>query len=73
MVARQNHRRDELAWLAWHTAALTRARKMPKLKDMLSTARTRPRERQSAEVQEAMIKAMFLAYGGDPEELKRLQ
>lgn len=30
-----DQRHKASAWLAWHTAALTRVKKMPKLKDLL--------------------------------------
>lgn len=32
---------NERAWLAWHVAALSRAKKMPKLKTMMSKAASR--------------------------------
>lgn len=61
----------ENAWLAWHVAALTRAKKLPPLKKMIDGL-TRPNRanRQSPEIQLAMMKSMFLAFGGDPQQLR---
>jgi len=35
---------DERAWLAWHTAALYRMKKMPPLKDLLTGAKPKRRK-----------------------------
>lgn len=35
----QDHQRD--AWLAWHTAALMRKKRMPKLKELTGGSKTR--------------------------------
>jgi hypothetical protein len=34
-------RHEELAWVAWHTAALSRAKTMPRLKDLTDPPRTK--------------------------------
>lgn len=35
---------NQRAWLAWHTAALQRAKKLPRLETMLAKSTTRPRQ-----------------------------
>lgn len=51
------HRHDMRAWLAWHTAALHRTKKMPPLKDML---RRRDKDKGSVDIRlKAMLKASF--------------
>lgn len=53
MRNRRDH--DGRAWLAWHVAALSRARKLPRLDALL--ARTGARRRQTWEEQLAMMQA----------------
>ncbi len=51
-------RREEFEaerWIAWHIAALGRAKKMPKLKDFVAPAEKRPERG----IDEASIKARF--------------
>jgi hypothetical protein len=68
---------DERMSLAWYIAAFTRveAKKFPKLKDVIGkrARQSQPSEPQSPDVQLANMKAMFLAFGGDPEDLKTIQ
>lgn len=52
---RLDREHDELAWAAWHTAALMRqTKKMPDLAKMLS-GRKRPAQRQDWRTQEAIL------------------
>lgn len=43
------------AWLAWHIAALTRAKRMPQLDKMLRKAAATPRRRQTWQEQMAIM------------------
>lgn len=63
---------DERAWLAWHIAALPRERKFPRLKQLMSQ-RKKPKKPQSPDIQLAQMRAMFLAFGGDPKELENIK
>lgn len=46
-VERQRRHHDELAWVAWHTAALHRIDKMPSLREFMGH---KPRERDWREI-----------------------
>lgn len=59
---------DARAWLAWTTAALIRAQKMPALETLLSPKQAEP---QSEEELAVAVDLLFLGFGGDPEELKK--
>lgn len=61
---------NERMWLAWHIVALDRTKKLPKLETLLIKPRAagRPR-RQTPEQMVVAMKAIFLAFGGDPAEL----
>lgn len=59
---------DARAWHAWHVAALSRAAKLPPLADLLSD-RAQDRGKQSQAQQEIAIDQLFLAWGGDPDQL----
>lgn len=63
----------ERAWLAWHIAALPMAKKFPDLKTFMAV-KDAPRKKsksQSPEEQWANMKAIFLAFGGSPQELEK--
>jgi hypothetical protein len=60
------HEHNQRAWLAWHIAALYRAKKMPKLKSML--ARDKPRV-QSWQEQAAVMEKWAAAHNAK-EKLK---
>jgi len=65
MKARQRQLRDEhnaRAWIAWTTAALTRAKKMPKLERLM--VKDHSRRRQTAAEQYEIVKAWNAALGG---------
>lgn len=47
-IEREKRASHERAWLAWHTAALSRCKKMPKLSDLL------PKEKKKAQTVAAM-------------------
>lgn len=40
LAKRVKTRRDELAWLAWHTAALPMMKKFPRLDELMGNKRT---------------------------------
>lgn len=64
---------DERMSLAWHVVALDRTKKLPKLDTLLISGK-RPRgRRQTPDEQLLAMKSIFLAFGGDPEELKTIQ
>lgn len=48
--------RNNLAWLAWHTAAMTRMKKMPKLRDVMVEDGARKRRAQTIDEQIAIAK-----------------
>jgi hypothetical protein len=64
---------DERMSLAWHIVALDRTRKLPKLESLLIGNRPGNGRRQTPEEHLIALKSIFLAFGGDPEELKTLQ
>jgi hypothetical protein len=75
MVKRLKRGHGDLAWHAWTIAYLGRveAKSFPKThKDLLKDAAKPPAKPQTAEEQLAIMKCMFLAFGGDPEQLERL-
>jgi hypothetical protein len=59
---------DGRAWLAWTTAALSRAQKLPDLESIMSPRKAEP---QTTEDLAISIDQMFLAFGGDPAELQK--
>jgi hypothetical protein len=64
---------DERMSLAWHIVALDRTKKLPKLETLLISTRRPAGRRQSPEEHLIAMKSIFLAFGGDPEELKTIQ
>lgn len=73
VIKRLSREQNERAWLAWHIAALGRVKKLPKLKDLMTAKATpKPSKPQSPDVQLAMMKSMFLAFGGDPADLEKV-
>lgn len=50
------------AWLAWHSAALDRAKKLPALRRFVTGRAARP-QRQSRETLQAMCDALAAAWG----------
>lgn len=73
-LARLTREQDDRAWIAWHIAALGRAKKLPKLHEMQTGRKRRkaPSRKQSSEIQLAQMKAIFLAFGGVPNELAKI-
>lgn len=59
---------NERMWAAWHTVALDRTDKLPKLETLMIKS-SAPRARQSGEHMLVAMKSIFLAFGGDPAEL----
>ncbi len=60
----------ENAWLAWHVAALSRMKRLPPL-SKLTGLKPAASPKQSPDVLFAGMKAIFLAFGGKPEELEK--
>ena len=54
-VARIRREHNELAWAAWHTGMIGRAKKPPRLKDMMDDGRKR--RRQTPQEIKAVVKA----------------
>lgn len=68
---RLENQHDDRVSHAWLTAAMIRSTEgLPELDTLLSNRK--PKE-QSIEVQEIAMDHMFLAWGGDPEQLKKLR
>lgn len=59
---------NERLWLAWHTVALDRTDKLPKLESLMIKS-DQPKPRQTGDEMLLAMKSIFLAYGGDPKEL----
>ena len=72
VVRNREREADERIALAWYIVALDRTKKLPKLETLLPS-RTRVRQRQTPEEHLVAMKTIFLAFGGDPAELKTLQ
>lgn len=51
--------RNEKGWLAWHTAALQRAKKMPKLADLMTEKKKKTSAPQTPEQMEAALKSFM--------------
>ena len=64
---------DERMSLAWHIVALDRTKKLPKLETLLIGGKPGNRRRQSSDEHLVAMKSIFLAFGGNPEELRTLQ
>lgn len=70
-MKRRERESDERMWLAWHIVALDRTQKLPKLQELLSRPTTEASKRkQSGPEMLAAMKGIFLAFGGNPENLK---
>lgn len=68
---RLSSEQDGRAWLAWHVAALTRAQKLPELSSMLT--QQQKQGPQTAEEIEISVDQLFLAWGGDPDQLAQVR
>lgn len=64
---------NERMSLAWHIVALDRTKKLPKLETLLIKENGRIGRRQTPEDHLVAMKSIFLAFGGDPKELRALQ
>jgi hypothetical protein len=60
---------SNLAWLAWHSAALSRAKKLPALEKLLPKQKRRRSRPQSADEQLRLVKLMHVWFGGDPKDI----
>lgn len=54
VTAGRRSEQNDLAWLAWHIEALSRAKKLPKLKDMMHDAPVSSARRQTVDEQIAI-------------------
>lgn len=70
---RREREHDGRMSLAWHVVALDRAKKLPKLETLLIGATRKPARRQTPDDHLIAMKTIFIAFGGDPEELRTLQ
>lgn len=64
---------DERMSLAWHIVALDRTKKLPKLETLLIGGKAPRGKAQTPEEKLVAMKTIFLAFGGDPAELKTIQ
>lgn len=64
---------DERMSLGWHIVALDRTKKLPKLETLMISGRKRRTKAQTPEEHIIAMKTIFLAFGGDPAELKTIQ
>lgn len=64
---------DERMSLAWHIVALDRTKKLPKLETLLISGKPPRGKAQTPEEHLVAMKTIFLAFGGDPAELKTIQ
>lgn len=71
-VRRQEREANERMSLAWHMVALDRTKTLPKLDTLMIRSSTASRKKSPEELLLAM-KSIFLAFGGDPEELRKTQ
>lgn len=61
---RLRREQNERAWLAWHIAALSRVKDMPKLDSLM--ARDAPKQAQTEDQMLAILNAVCVANGGEP-------
>lgn len=61
-------RHNEMAWLAYHVAALSRTKKLPRLEKLMH--QTSKRE-QTPEEMLALVRVMNAAFGGTVKEAKK--
>lgn len=72
-LRRMEREADERMSLAWHIVALDRTKKLPKLETLMISGRKRRTKAQTPEEHVIALKTIFLAFGGDPAELKTIQ
>lgn len=62
------------AWHAYVSGTIAHWKKVPTLAEFMQIKKAAPRttRRQSPEVQLAQMKAAFIAFGGDPDDLKKV-
>lgn len=70
---RQDGEIDKIMLLAWQTANLHRADKLPPLQDLLAKSSPAPPPEQGAASLEASIDQLFIALGGNPADLSELR
>ena len=64
---RQEQFHNQMAWTAWHTAALMRQKKLPQLQKLMHSSKRRSRV-QTVDEQIAMARMITAAFGGDSKE-----
>lgn len=70
---RREREANERTSLAWHTVALDRTKKLPKLETLMVRASSAPKRKQTQEQILVGMKTLFLAHGGDPADLRTEQ
>lgn len=60
---------NERIWLAWHIVALDRTEKLPKLETLMIKSGA-PKPKLAADQILFAMKSIFLAFGGDPADLR---
>lgn len=68
-MKRRDREMDQRLWQAWHMVALDRTKKLPALSELFSRSQPEKRKQSTDEMLFAM-KGLFLAFGGNPDELK---
>lgn len=69
-IRRQEREANERMSLAWHIVALDRTKTLPKLETLLIRPGKAGQKKSPEELLLAM-KSIFLAFGGDPKELRK--
>jgi hypothetical protein len=63
-------RHNQNAWLAWHTAALTRCKEMPELEKLFIDEKDlEPKKEQTTDQMIAMVRLINAAWGGEEVEV----
>ena len=60
---------NERIWLAWHTVALDRTEKLPKLETLMIKS-SEPKPKLAGDQILFAMKSIFLSFGGDPADLR---
>lgn len=68
-MRRREREANERMSLAWHIVALDRTKKLPNLETLMVKS-NQPARKKSPEEMLLAMKSIFLAFGGDPNELK---
>ena len=64
-LQKQKAEYSKLAWVAWHTAAFQRAKKMPNLSKIITSINPAPRKKQSWQEQLKFVEMLNKHFGGN--------